>query len=152
MSEHWQTALSIIGGVGGVCGAIALYYAWRQTKLMSDDIRSRKREAEDDIEWAARFERVMNQLLRINPYLQVKVASSETPINVYSTICPNAEMRRSVQAYIVELHPSGTEFLPRRPRPDELRSANMRKIVEQTEKLLQAFRKKYPDAVHHLGP
>ena len=64
---------------------------------MSEDIRSRKREAEDDIEWAARFERVMRQLLRINPYLKVKVAASETPIDVYNTIFPNAEVRRTIQ-------------------------------------------------------
>jgi hypothetical protein len=152
MSDGWQTALSIIGGVGGVCGVVAIYYAWRQTKLMSDDIRSRKQETEDEIEWAARFERVMRQVLRINPYLQVKVAASETPINVYSTIFPNAEVRRVIQSYIVELDSSQTQFLPRRPRPDELRSASMRKVVEQAENSLQAFRERYPDAVHHLGP
>jgi hypothetical protein len=152
MSQTWQTALSIIGGVGGICGIVALYYAWRQTRLMSEDIRSRRREAEEDIEWAARFERVMNQLLRINPYLQVKVAASAEPINAYNTIFPGAESRRTIQAYIVQLDPSATQFLPRRPRPDELRLTTTRNAVKQAEVALQSFRQRYPDAVHHLGP
>ena len=151
MSAAWQLALGIIGAVGGICGLIAVFYAWRQTKVMSDDIRSRKQQEAEEIEWAARFELVMNQLLRINPLLQVQEPGASVPINLYQTIFPDLEFRKAVESYIVQLDRSQTQFLPRRPRPDELRSANMRKTLEKAETLLKAFRQNHPGAVHHLG-
>jgi hypothetical protein len=112
---------------------------------------ARRAEKQQDASWFMRFENVASQLLRINPFLRVQEPDVKVETWVYMTIFPSADDRKAVETYIVQLHPSGTQFLRRTPSPEELRLPTMRKTIERAETLLQEFRHNHPGAAHHLG-
>ena len=155
----WNTILSIIGAVGGVCGIASLLYAHRQTKyarqqtkLMEDDIRERRREEKEDSEWAERHERLVNHLVRVNPYLQIQPPG--VPLTrLYTSIFPDAKLRQELQTYIVQLDSGQTQFLRRSPRPDELRRTNLRETVKRAEQCLADFQRQNPkiDLNYYMG-
>ena len=150
----------IIGVVGVLCGIAGLLYAIRQTryarqqtKLMEDDLRERRREETEDSQWAERFERLANQLLRINPLL--KIQPTGMPLTcLWTSIFPDARLREALQTYVVSLHSSQTEFVRKTPpRPDELRLSNLRETVTRAERCLADFQKQNPkiDLKYYMG-
>jgi hypothetical protein len=150
----------IIGVVGVLCGIAALLYARsqtkyarQQTKLMEDDLRERKREENEDSQWAERHERLANQLLRINPLM--KIQPTGVPLTcLWTSIFPDARLREALQTYVVQLHSSQTEFVRRTPpRPDELRLSNLRETVTRAERCLTDFQKQNPkvDLKYYMG-
>lgn len=151
MLAGWQIALSIIGALGGICGIVSLVYAHRQTRLIEEDLRNRHARDDEDRAWSAKFERVMNQILRISPHLQVQEPGVNGLTMMYTSIFPDPIFRSALESYVVMLDKTRTQFLPRSPRPDELRSRNLRETVEKAEFLLMDFREKHPGASHHLG-
>src|ERR1700722_5144112 len=142
--------LSVIGAVGGICGLFSLLYARRQTRLIEEDLRNRQARDDEDRAWSIRFERVMNQILRVSPHLQVQEPGVHGLTMMYTSIFPDPVFRLAVESYLVQLDRTRTLFLPRSPRPDELRSKNLRETVEKAEFLLMDFRQKHPGAAHHL--
>ncbi|SRR6266851_3110543 len=155
----WNTILSIIGAVGGVCGIASLLYAHRQTryarqqtKLMEHDIRKREREENEDSQWGERHERLVNQLLRINPTLTIQPPGLPATC-LYTSIFPDAKFREALQTCAVQLDSSQTQFLRRSPRPDELRRSNLRETVKRAEQCMTEFQKQNPkiDLKYYMG-
>jgi hypothetical protein len=143
----FTTVLSIMGGI---CAVWALYER-RQTKLVERDIRDRRKRDADDDNWAKRFKKISNQLMRINPRLQVQEPDTKGLTWVYTTMFPDPKFRADVQVYIVHVNESGMFFLRRKPQAYELRSLRMRETIEKAEALLLKFRQEHPRAAHHLG-
>jgi len=150
----------IIGVVGLLCGIAGLLYARsqtkyprQQTKLIEDDLRERKRGENEDSQWAERHERLANQLLKINPLLNIQ--PSGVPLTcLWTSIFPDAKLREALQTYVVQLHSSQTEFVRRTPpRPDELRLSNLRETVKRAEECMADFQKHNPkiDLKYYMG-
>src|SRR5262249_54824019 len=99
----------------------------------------------------ARYEAVVNQLRHINPCMQVQDPNTKQTLHLYTTIFPDHTFRRDLEVYIVPRDKSGTQFLPKNPRPDELRLAKIREVITRAEQELKDFRKQYPGSAHHLG-
>ena len=148
MVSVFAMVLSIIGGI---CAIWALVYERRQTKLAERDIQDRRKQETDVGNWAQRFEKISNQLMRINPRLQVQEPDTKGVTWVYTTIFPDPKFRVDVQVYIVHLSESGTFFVRRKPQAYELRSRRMRETIKKAEALLLKFRQEHPRAAHHLG-
>jgi hypothetical protein len=147
--------LSIVFGtfgvIGGICGVWSLVYTRQQLKLMAQDIEERKHQDAQEADWALRYEKVVGQLRNINPHLQVQEPGVSGLTMMYTAIFPDARFRADLEIYVVPLNSSGTLFMPRSPRPDELRSPKMREIIAKAERQLGEFRKQHPGATHHLG-
>jgi hypothetical protein len=143
--------VGVFGIIGGICGIWSLFYGRRQTKLAEQDIRDRRKQDAEDDNWAERFEKVSNQLRRINPRLQVQEPDTKGLIWVYPTVFPDPKFRVDIENYIVQVNESQTLFLPRKPQAYELRSPRMRETIEKTEALLKKFCQEHPRAAHHLG-
>jgi hypothetical protein len=149
----------IIGVVGVLCGIAGLLYAIRQTgyarqqtKLMEDDLRERRHEENEDYQWAERHERLMNQILQINPQLKVQLPG--VPLTyLYTSIFPDAMLRKALETYVVQLDSSQTRFLRMTPRPDELRRTNLRDTVKKAEECMADFQKRNPkiDLNYYMG-
>jgi hypothetical protein len=88
---------------------------------------------------------------RSNPVVQVQEPGANSTILLYVTIFPDPKFRSDLQVYIAPLDRSNTQFVPRSPRPDELRSRKMREIIAQAEVQLEKFRKDHPIAARHFG-
>ncbi len=142
----------LVGIVGGLCGIASLIYARRQTKLMEDDKRKREREETEDSQWAERHERLVNQLLRINPNLTIQPPGLPATC-LYTSIFPDSKFREALQTYIVQLDGSQTQFLRRSPRPDELRRSNLRETIKRAEQCMTEFQKQNPkiDLKYYMG-
>ena len=137
----WESVLSIIGSVGGVCGFWSLWYTRRQTLLMEKQVRREEKQDvqdNDDLQWAERFDRLARQLTRISPALTVR------DIMLYPSIFPDIKLQQSLETYIVEVNSSKTCFLARNPRPDELRRAALREAVQKAEECIARFQKQWP--------
>jgi hypothetical protein len=118
---------------------------------MEQDILDRKKQEAEDDKWADRFENVSNQLRRINPRLQVQEPGVNGATWVYTTLFLDPKFRVDIENYIVQLNPSETLFLPRKPQAYELRSPRMRETIEKAETLILKFKKEHPGVAHHLG-
>ncbi len=149
----------IIGVVGVLCGIAGLLYAIQQTRyarqqtnLMEDDLREKRREETEDSQWAERHERLINQILQINP--QLKIQPPGVPLTyLYTSIFPDATLRKALETYVVQLDSSQTRFLRMNPRPDELRRTNLRETVRKAEECLAEFQKHNPkiDLKYYMG-
>jgi hypothetical protein len=146
----WTIVFGLFGVIGGLCGIWSLVYVRRQTKLMEEDIRDRKKQDAEDTDWSIRLEKVSNQLRQINPNLMVQEPGVKGPTQVYPTIFPDPKVRVAIETYIVELNPSKTLFLPRSPQPYEFRSPTMRQTIEKAEMLIQKFIQEHPFCKQHL--
>jgi len=151
--QTWQSVLSIIGAVGGLCGLWSLWYSRRQTHLMEGQIHKQETQEKEDLDWSERFERLANQLSRINPGLTIQEPGKSYTIGLYASIFPNAQLRDAIENYVVQANPSRTQFAQRHPRPDELRRSNLRETVKRAEQYMAAFQKQHPhiDLKHYLG-
>lgn len=141
----------LFGVVGGICGIWSLLYVRRQTNLMEQDIQDRKKQDAEDDKWADRFENLSNQLRKINPRLQVKEPGVTNATWVYLTIFTDPKFRVDIENYIVQMNPSETLFLPRKPQAYELRSPRMRETIEKAEALILKFKQEHPTVAQHLG-
>jgi hypothetical protein len=150
-----MAALTIVFGlfgiVGGICGVWSLIYvrhqtelARRQTEMMERDINDRKKQGEEDDQWAQRFEALSTKIRRINPNLQVQEPGVTRTTWVYSTMYPDPKLKADIESYIVQLGPAGTTFLPRKPQPYEFRSRRMRETIEKAETLMEKFIREHP--------
>jgi hypothetical protein len=72
MNPILSIVFNVFGVIGGICGIWSLVYTRQQTKLMAQDIQERKNQDAVDADWAIRYEKVVNQLRKINPHLQVQ--------------------------------------------------------------------------------
>src|SRR6267142_1884906 len=141
---------NIVGVIGGICGIWSLVYTRQQTKLLAQDFRERKNQDSVDANWALRYEKVVSQLRNINPHLQVQEPGVNGATMMYTTIFPDHRFRADLEVYIIPLNASGTLFLPRSPRPDELRSPKLREVIAKAEQQLAEFRKSHPGAARNL--
>jgi hypothetical protein len=151
--QTWQSVLSIIGAVGGLCGLWSLWYARRQTHLMERQIHKQETQEKEDLDWSERFERLANQLSRINPSLAIQEPGKSYTIALYASIFPNAQLRDALEHYVVQANPSRTEFAQRHAHPDELRRSNLRETVKRAEQYMAAFQKQHPqiDLKYYMG-
>ncbi|HVO57304.1 MAG TPA: hypothetical protein VMT51_06350 [Dongiaceae bacterium] len=131
--------LDLLAIVGGICGVCSLVYTRRQTAIMAQDIADRKERDQEDDGWAQRFENLQRKLLQINPNLQVQEPGFSNMTRIYSTMYGDPKLRVDIESFIVELNPSGTLFLPRKPQPYEFRSPRMRETIERAEAGMDRF-------------
>lgn len=147
----------IFGILGGICGVWSLFYvrdqvqlAQSQLELMQNDINQRRRRDEEDDSWASRFESLSRKLLRINPVLQVLEPAQRNATWIYTTMYPDPKLRLNIESFIVEMNPSCTLFLPRKPQPHEFRSVAMRETIEAAEAQMERFIGEHPFCRQHL--
>ena len=153
MTISWQNIFSIIGAIGGLCGLWSLWYARRQTHLMEQQMRREENQEKDDLDWSERFERLANQLVRINPGFSIKPPGYQHEVGLYGSIFPDPKFREALENYVVQANSSHTQFSQRNPRPDELRRANLRETVKKAEQCLADFQEKNPkiDLKYYMG-
>jgi hypothetical protein len=151
--QTWQSVLSIIGAVGGLCGLWSLWYARRQTHLMEGQIRKQDTQDKEDLDWSQRFERLANQLARINPGLTIQEPGKNSTMGLYASIFSDPKFREALENYVVQVNPSRTQFAQRNPRPDELRRSNLRETVKRAEQCMTDFQKQNPriDLKYYMG-
>jgi hypothetical protein len=153
MTVSWQEISGIIGAIGGLCGFWSLWYARRQTHLMQQQMQREAIHDKDELGWSERFERLANQLVRINPGLSVKPSGYEHGICLYPAIFPDPRFREALENYVVHVSPGHTQFSQRNPRPDELRRSNLRETVKKAERCMADFQKQNPkiDLKYYMG-
>src|SRR5260370_10837834 len=144
MVVSWQNIFSIIGAIGGLCGLWSLWYARRQTHLMEQQMERQETQDRDDLDWSERFERLANQLVRINPGLTIQPPGLQHQVCLYGSIFPDPKFREALENYVVQVNPSHTQFSQRNPRPHELRRANLRETVKKAEQCMADFQKQNP--------
>jgi len=69
---------------------------------------------------------------------------------VYTTLFLDPKFCVDIENYIVQLNPSETLFLPRKPHAYELRSPRMRETIEKAEVLIQKFIQEHPFCKQHV--
>jgi hypothetical protein len=117
---------------------------------MEQDIVDRKKQEAEDDDWADRFEKLSNHLRRISPRVQVQEPGVNGATWVYTTMYLDPKFRADIENYIVQLNPSETLFLPRKPQAYELRSPRMRETIAKGEALMERFVKEHPTCKQHL--
>ena len=75
-------------------------------------------QTKEELDWSDRFERLVRQLSRINPALQVQENGKVSTITLYSSIFPDRKLQEAIENYIVQVNSSRAQFLPRNPRPE----------------------------------
>jgi len=151
--QTWQSFLSIIGAVGGLFGACSWWFSRRQVHLMEAQIRRQDAQDKEDLDWSERFERLANQLARINPGMTIQEPGKNSTMGLYASIFPDPKFREALENYIVQLNSSRTQFAQRNPRPDELRRANLRDTIRKAEQCMADFQRHNPgiDLRYYMG-
>jgi hypothetical protein len=156
----WQNASTIIGTIGGVCGLWSLWYARKQatyarkqTDLMEEDRRRQEEYDQNELAWSERFEKLANQIVRINPSFAVAEPGKNSTVYLYSAVFPDAQLRTAIENYIVKANAGYTQFITRNPRPDELRRSNLRDTVKKAEEATAVFQKQnaHIDLTYYMG-
>lgn len=157
--------LTLVGAiVGAVVGSSLTWYLQRRwTRDPAAEVAELRREVavmrqqfvdfkknadsqdKEELEWADRFERLVNQLTRINPGLSIRPPGRTHELGLYASIFPDAKFREALENYIVFVNAGRNQFSPRNPRSDELRRTNFRETVEKAEKYILDFQKQNPD-------
>ena len=156
------TILSAI--IGAIVGALLTWYLQRRTReqTAAEVVELRKEVAaiyqqvdyfkrsaaaqdQEELEWSERFERLARQLSHIGPALHIVPKGSSSPIHLFSSIFPARELQDALQAQVIQLSSSGTHFVPRSPRPDELRRKVLRETVQKAEQCMAAFQIEHPN-------
>jgi hypothetical protein len=140
----------LFGIVGGICGVWSLVYVRRQTAIMAQDIADRKKRDNEDDGWAQRFENLQRKILRINPNLQIQEPGFKNTTWIYSTMYGDPKLKVDIESFIVDVNPSGTLFLPRKPQPHEFRSTRMRETIQRAEAEMDRFINEHPFCKQHL--
>jgi len=147
----------IVGIVGGLCGAVSLFYSRyqaalsnKQLDLTRKDIEDRKKKEAEDDSWNTRFEELSRKLLRINQQIQVREPGKDKNTWLYLDMYPDAKLRLNIENFIIKVDAPSTPFLPRKPQPHELRSAAMRETIAQAESEMERFIKEHPFCKQHL--
>jgi hypothetical protein len=112
-------------------------------------IYDRKKQDAEDEQWAQRLEALSAKLRRINPLFMVQEPGMGLT-QICPTMYPDPKFRVDVEAYIVQLDPAGTIFLPRKPQAYDFRSQRMRETIEKAETLMQKFIQEHPFCKQHL--
>lgn len=153
----WQSVLSIVGVVIGLCALAisvgAFLYTRKQTQLMEEQDRARKAEEKDELNWSERFERLVSRLSRISRTLMIQPRGENIAIPLYQTIFSDPRFREALETYIVTADPAGGRLTPRNPRPDELRRKVLRDTIEKAEQCMQSFQEHHPnvDLKYYMG-
>jgi hypothetical protein len=129
LSPETQTTFAVIGAIGGMAGivgggfGIASYFnSRRQTQLMESEAYKTAAQEKEDTEWAARFDRLANQLMRMNPKMRI------LDVVLWEEMFAS-ELRYQLCQYVVVMNKFGTLYdLRDHPRPDQLRAVGMRQV------------------------
>jgi len=121
-----------------------------QLQVTQQDIANKKKQEDEDLKWAERFEELSSRLLRINPRIQVQEPGLKTPTWIYTTMYPDPKFRVDIENLIVNMDPYGVVFLPRTPEPHQLRSKRMRETIAKAETLMAQFISAHPFCEQHL--
>ncbi len=120
---------------------------------MEAQIRRQDAQDKEDLDWSERFERLANQLARINPGMTIQEPGKNSTMGLYASIFPDPKFREALENYIVQLNSSRTQFAQRNPRPDELRRANLRDTIRKAEQCMADFQRHNPgiDLRYYMG-
>lgn len=120
---------------------------------MEEQIRRKEEQDKEELNWSERFERLANQLVRINPGMMIQEPGKNSLTCMYPAIFLDPTLRVALETYIVEPNASHTQFSQRNPRPDELRRSNLRETIKRAEQCMADFQKKNPtiDLKYYMG-
>src|ERR1700722_338588 len=90
MSDHVLILVSVligcvtllVTGLGVYFGAGSFFYQKKQVSLAEKDFTSRMEEQRLDAEWIERYEKLVRQLLRINPKQQATDPYTKQPFSI----------------------------------------------------------------------
>ncbi len=134
--------IALVGVVLTLIGVlVAMYHGFLGTRIS----KKLEKQSREDHDWQLKHESVAVQLVKITPQVAVPEPGHNSFVMLYPMIFPEAKFREAIETYIVELDSKRSTFMPRSPRPDELRSPRLRETVEKAAAILDAFRKANPD-------
>ena len=145
----------LISGLAVHYAKRSVHYTKRQTEIMEGQIQKQETQDKEELDWSERFERLANQLVRINPGLTIVPRGHQTGTGIvlYSSIFPDPKFREALETYIVQVNTGRTHFSKRNPRPDELHRTNLRETIRDAEQYMAEFQKRNPgiDLKYYLG-
>ena len=156
----WQSFLSVIGGVGGLCGIYALVQNWEQTKLAREQTRLMREQAKkseeqerEERQWAERHERLAMRISHIGPNMLIASPNANSHICLYPAVFQDPQFRSKLETYVVDLNASRTEFRPHKATPHELHLQGLRDTVATAEQLIEKYTKENPkiQLMYYLG-
>ena len=138
-------------GVGVYFGAGSFFYQRKQVSIAEKDFTSRMEEQRLDAEWIERYEKLVRQLQRINPKLQVMDPYTKQTFVIFDEMFPNPFFRRILLETVISLDTSQTKFVRKDFQPHELKQPYLRDKVAEAERCIAEFRKKHPRLPAYLG-
>jgi hypothetical protein len=140
-----------VTGVGVYFGAGSFFYQRKQVSIAERDFTSRMEEQRLDAEWIERYEKLVRQLQRINPKLQVMDPYTKQTFVIFDEMFPNPFFRRVLLETVISIDPSETRFVRKDFQPHELKQPYLRDKVAEAERCIAEFRKKHPRLPAYLG-
>ena len=159
MSDHALILVTLIVGVltfavtgiGVYFGIGSFFYQRKQTTIAEKDFTCRTEEQRVDAEWIERYEKLVRQLQRINPKLQVMDLYTKQTFVIFDEMFPIPLFRKVLLETVIAIDPSGARFVRKDFQPHELKQAYLRDKIAEAERFIAEFRKKHPRLPAYLG-
>jgi hypothetical protein len=152
MTDHGLIIATLLVGVVGVgVGVGNFIYQRKQAIITEKDYRGRTTTLVADAHWNNRTEKVIRQLLRITPTMQITPPGGTTSLYLYDTIFPDVRFKRELTDTIIAVDSGITHFMRRELQAHELRSEYLRGVVAKAEAHIEEFRKSHPNLPNYLG-
>jgi hypothetical protein len=146
--------------VGGVVGAFltkwltadptpqitAIDNSLSELRKRVDTVEADRREREkDDQVWAERFTSAASTVAKIGPSLTIRAPEGDFVTALWAFVFPDVGVRGRILQYLVEADGRGNTFSVRLMSDELLRRQEIRRVVDETLKCINAFRDKYPE-------
>lgn len=141
--------LAIVGALGGLCGLIGLYYAWRQTSFMKQQLEMIRREQAVAEELASKFDEAVNAVLRVTPKFIQSTKGFTT--NAYGLVFPDPDFRQRIESYLIEADIGRNRFHARPLSSDQLRLPVVQKTIAQVLDCVKRFKEENPIDAKNIG-
>jgi hypothetical protein len=159
MSDHVLILASVligcvtllVTGLGVYFGAGSFFYQKKQVGIAEKDFTSRMEEQRLDAEWIERYEKLVRQLLRINPKQQATDPYTKQTFVIFDEMFPIPLFRKVLLETVIAIDPSGARFVRKDFQPHELKQAYLRDKIAEAERFIAEFRKKHPRLPAYLG-
>ena len=159
MSDHVLILASVligcvtllVTGLGVYFGAGSFLYKKKQVGIAEKDFTSRMEEQRLDAEWIERYEKLVRQLLRINPKQQATDPYTKQTFVIFDEMFPIPLFRKVLLETVIAIDTSQTKFVRKDFQPHELKQSYLRDKVAEAERCIAEFRKKHPRLPAYLG-
>jgi hypothetical protein len=140
-----------VTGLGVYFGAGSFFYQKKQVSIAEKDFTSRMEEQRLDAEWIERYEKLVRQLLRLNPKLQATDPYTRQTFVIFDEMFPNNFFRKVLLETVISIDHAGTKFVRKDFQPHELKQPYLRDKVAEAERCIAEFRKKHPRLPAYMG-